>query len=219
MSDWKRFESKQTEVLIDYFQNAENDENIKDDAFHALCFRFRSDLLKICEIICKRKGHNEDVAAEIVVNTFKKYYKTRCFKVEETNKANMDDCFLVYLSKIANNELINWWKKEQKRIAGQLYDGTEEIVTELPKIDVEKLDLESKLIHETLLSFPKSHQTVYLTYKAHEKEGVNLPRELQAKLRKYLGGISQVTVRTYKKEVTDKLEEVRGIINKINQQS
>lgn len=219
INDWKRFESEQTEVLINFFQTEENDERIQDDVFRALCFRFRGELLKTCEIICKMKGHNEDVAAEIANNTFKKYYKTRCFKVGNTNKATLNDCFIVYLNKIAKNELINWWKNEQKLKAGLLYDGTEEVITELPKLDIEKLDLESKIIHETLLSFPHSHQVIFLTYKMHERNGVNLPRKLQAKLRKYLGGISQNTVRTYKKEVIDKLDEVRGIVNKLKKQS
>lgn len=219
INDWKRFESEETEILIGYIQTKGNDESIQDDAFHALCFRFREELLKTCEIICRKKGHNEDVAAEIANNTLKKYYKTRCFKVEKANQDTIDDSFIVYLNKIANRELINWWKKEQKRKAGLLYDGTEEIVTELPKIDIEKLDVESKIIHETLTSFPHSHQVIFLTYKTHERDGVNLPKKLQAKIRDYLGGISQSTVRAYKKEVLDKLDEARSIIKKLNMQS
>ena len=65
------------------------------------------------------------------------------------------------------------------------------------------------------MSLPYSHQVIYLTYTTHEKEGVNLPPKSRTELRNHLGGISQSTIRSYKKEAIDKIEEVKRIINEI----
>lgn len=216
MANWRRLENLDTIKLISHCQKIENEENIKDEAFIALCFRFRGDLLKKCEFLCKRKGHDIDVAREIVKNTFKKYGKSRKFNPSICNHKNIDDCFRFYLYKIAGNELIDYYKREQKRLNGQLYTGDETIITNLQDILLESLDAESQIIHQTLLDLPYSHQVIFLTYTMHEKDGVNLPRALQQKLREHLGGISQATVRTYKKEAIDKIEEAKAIIAKMN---
>lgn len=215
MTDWKRFEHTETEVLIDYFQDPKVEGSVSDDAFLALCFRFRGDLIKKCEIICRNKGHDIDVARQIAENTFKIYGKSKGFKISKGNKSSVDDCFKVYLYRIAGNELKDYYKREEKRKNGQLYDGTEEIITQLPEIDTGKLDLESKIIHETLLSLSDKHQVVYMTYEAHERDGVRLPRPLLKKLRNHLG-VSQDRIRELKKEAKDKINATKEIIQKMN---
>lgn len=216
MTDWRRFEKLDTGKLISYSQNTDNESDTKDGAFLALCFRFRADLLKKCEFLCKRKGYDIDVAVELVKNTFKKYGKSRKFNASLGNHESIDDCFKFYLYKIAQHELIDYYKREQKRLNGQLYTGDETIITNLANVNPETLDAESQIIHETLLELPYSHQVIYMTYKAHEKEGVNLPRSLQKQLREHLGGISQATVRAYKKEAVDKIEKAKAVIEKMN---
>lgn len=216
MANWHRFEKLNTETLIAHCQNTDNDENERDDAFLALCFRFRGDLLKKCEFLCKRRGHDIDVAVEIVENTFKKYGKSRNFDPKLGNHDSIDNCFKYYLYKIAGNELKDYYKREQKRLNDQLYTGEETIITNLPDVDLETLDTESRIIHETLMELPYSHRVIYLTYMMHEKDGVNLPRTLQKRLRDHLGGISQSTVRTYKKEAIDRIEAAKAIIEKMS---
>lgn len=213
MTSWKRFERKDTSSLISIFQAEGEDPINKDDAFLTLCFRFRRDLLNKCEIICRKLGHDIDVASEIAETTLKQYGKSRNFDHEKGTQTNIDDNFRVYLYKIASNELKKFYKNEIKKRNGQLYDGSEEIVTDFPQIDVSKLSPKERFIHERFTSLPLSHQIIYMTYKLHAKDGVNLPRKLQEKLRSHLGGISQSTVRTYKKEATDRLEEAKQIVN------
>ena len=216
MTSWKRFADNKTITLINLCQNADEDKADRDDAFLALCFRFRLDLLNKCEIICRNRGYDIDVAQTIVRNTLKKYGKSRKFILEKGSQTNADDCFKVYLYTIARNELTNYYHNEVKRKNGQLYDGTEKIITKLPEIDIDRLSPEDRIVHETLLSLPYSHQVIYLTYTTHEKDGVNLPKKLRAELRDHLGGISQTTVRSYKKVAIDKIEGAKRIIEKLN---
>lgn len=215
MSDWKKFETTPTEVLIECFQGCGYEQSVRNDAFLALMFRFRQDILVKCEKICASRGYNLEVAQLIAERSFGKYGKTKKFKIPEKNEFSVDTYFKLYLYKIAKNELNSYYREEEKRKKGLLYDGTENIITSLPKINLEKLDEKSRILHETLLRLPYSHQVIYLTYTAHEKDGVNLPRILQAKLRAHLGGIDQSTIRCYKKEAIDKMETAKRIIDRL----
>jgi DNA-directed RNA polymerase specialized sigma24 family protein len=214
MSDWSRFKSTETEVLIEYFQNAGIAEDIRNDAFCALCVRFREDLIKKCIVVCKRRKYDVDVAYDIANTTFSKYEKSRSFKFEKGSSDCIDDCFRFYLYKIAANELRDYYRTEEKRKKGLLYDGSETIITGLD-INPDKLDPESRIIHEKLMSLPYSHRVIYLTYLTHSKNGVNLPRKLQAELREHLGGISQVTVRGYNKIAIEAIEYTKQVIKTI----
>ena len=216
MASWKRFDQTDTAALIELYQNDDEVPSDKDDAFLALCFRFRKDLLNKCEIICKRRGYDKDTAYQIVERTLKKYGKSRKFDLSKGNQSSVEDCFKVYLYRIASNVLNDFYVEEKKRMNGQLYDGTETLITKLPEIDTDALTPENKIIHEALSGLSFKHQVIYLTYKMHEVDGVNLPSKLRAELRNYLGGISQSTVRAYKKEATDKIEEAKLIIKKLS---
>ena len=83
MSDWKTFETTATEVLIDYVQANSQSKTVCDNAFLALMFRFRLDLLNKCERICKNRGYDIDVAQLIAERTFIKYGKSKKFRIEE----------------------------------------------------------------------------------------------------------------------------------------
>lgn len=212
MTNWKKFEFTSAEDLINLFQDEATDQLQQDEAFLALLFRFRKDLLQKTEIICAKRGYDTDVAREITENTFKIYAKSKGFDKFKANQSTIEGSFLTYLYRIAGNELNDHYHREQKKKKGLLYTGDEKIVTVLPVIDVIKLDPESRIIHRILESMSYSHQVIYLTYKTHERDGVNLPKKLLIKLRAHLGDISQTTVRGYKKEVTDRIENARSII-------
>ena len=212
MSNWKRFEKLKLEEVIRLCQDEKSSLDVSNDAYLAICFRCRLDLLKKCEFLCKRLGHDVDVAYLIVENTLKKYAKSKNYRVDLGKHENVEVSFKFYLYKIAKNELRDYYKREQKKIKGQLYTGDETIITRLPDVNPEDLDIKSRIIHETLLKLPYSHQVIYLTYKMHEKEGVNLPRKLQKELREHLNNIKQPTVRTYKKEAYDQIENAKNII-------
>ena len=207
MRQWKDFESRSTEELISVFQDRAKDESHRELAFFALVHRFRQDLIQKCDIFCKRFGHGPNVAEAISGNTFTAYAKKGSFEPSKGKGKTLDDSFKIYLYGIARNELTNFFRVEEKKAKGLYYDGTEKVVSELPPVNVMELDQEDKLRYEIIQSLPKIHKAIYLTYKLYEREGCNLPKKLRLELREYCGGISQNTVRTYKKEAADKLEE------------
>ena len=120
-----------TEELIQIFGQRGTPES--DFAFTALVYRYRGDLLKKCEIICSRYGHSSHVAEEITENTFTAFLKKGNFISGNVNAKSIDDEFLFYLYGIASKELTNYYRKQQKIAKGQYYDGTEQIITEVPK--------------------------------------------------------------------------------------
>lgn len=204
MNSWKDLESKPTGELIELFQGKTTTSQLRDEAFIALTYRFREDLLAKCEILCARFHHGPGIAEVITTNTFKAYAKKGNFVKSEGKGETIDDSFKIYLYGIARNELTNFYRQEERKRKGQYYDGSETIVTDLPRdLDLTHADIETKLRVKIIQDLPKSHRAIYLTYKAHEKKGCNLPEKLREELRAYCGGIDQGTVRTYKKEVND----------------
>lgn len=213
MTDWEKFEEKPTDELIIAFQQSGGAKKTKEIAFFAIVHRFKRDLLDKCEINCARFGHSANTAEIIAENTFEAYAKKGKFDSGKSKGRTVDDSFRIYLYGIARNELTNFFRLEEKKTKGQFYDGTEKIITELPAIDLETLDTKDKIKYEIIQSLPASHKTVYLTYMAYERVGCNLPKQLQHELRRQLGDIGQNTIRSYKKEAIDKINEGLKIMN------
>lgn len=204
MPIWKNLVEEDTYSLIETFQDGEN--NRRSEAFIVLCERFRSDLLQKCEIVCNKFGHSHTVAELIAEETFKKYAANPNFLIEKANSNDPDKSFRLYLYGIARRELVNYYRLEQKKVDGKYYDGTEQIITELPNIPKDWMSYEMKVKHNAINSLPHKHKVIYLTYMSHEKKGCNLPRQLQAKLREYLDIDKQATIRVYKKEAIDRVD-------------
>ena len=202
MDDWQKLNDKCTEELIRLFQG-----NHEEHAFYVLVHRFGKDLLEKCEINCQRFKHGPDIAEIISEKTFEAYAKRGDFKFELGNGKNVDEAFQLYLYAIARNQLVDYYRNQKKKEKGLTYDGTETIMTELPSIQLDRLDPEMRIKYEIIQSLPPSHRVVYLTYLTHEKRGVNLPKSLQEELRQHLGNVKQNTIRTYKKEAHDKINQ------------
>lgn len=213
MTAWEDFKSKSTEELIGAFQAKGGPKTAKDNAFFALVHRFRQDLLNACEVVCTRFGHSPYVAEIIAESTFKAYATKGNFDPKKGKGKTIDDSFRIYLYSIARNELTNYYRLEERKRKGQFYDGTEKIITALPQIDLESLDTAARVRYEIIQSLTDSQRTVYLTYQAYERIGCNLPKKLRLELRQYLGGVTQGTVRTYKKEATDKISAALKVMN------
>lgn len=201
--DWNQRSSYE---LIQLFQDKKQPESVRNSSFYALVIRFRDDVLQKCEIICKSYGHDITVAEQITESTFSKYLKNGAFDFEKSNSKDVDHSFRLYLYGISQKELFNFYRNEERKKKGYYYNGTEKIVEELPNISELNLSIEERIRIEAIKSLPKSHQAVYLTYSKYEISGFNLPRKLQKELREYLG-VKQNTIRTYKKEAKDKINE------------
>lgn len=211
MSDWNNLKNESTIRLTDLFQAKESTNTQKENAFHALCFRFKEDLLKKSEIVCKRFGHDITVAEQVTTATFTAYARKGDFQIKKAAHKDVDYAFRFYLFKIARNELINYYR-EQQRKKDYPYDGTEGVITELPVMQGMKLNLEQTIIIKAIESLTPPQRTVYLTYKRYEESGFNLPKKLLKELRAHLNGISQTTIRTYKKEALDKIKSFTEVM-------
>ena len=215
MEPWDLYKNYHTLELINFFQNLKNSPKERDSCFFAIVFRFRQDLVGKCEIIFRKYNYSIDQIIEIVENTFSKYYKTHNFTIEKSSVTNVDLAFKTYLYSISRNELKNFYSNLIKKQNGLLYDGNEQIVTQMPNVPYSKLNNEEKIYFDTLKSLSYSHRVIYLTYKSYGKDGVNLPKELQAKIRTHLGNIKQSTVRKYKKEACDIMDRSKEIVKRL----
>jgi len=211
MSNWNKLKDEPTLRLAELFQDNLSSESQKENAFHAICYRFKDYVLKRSEIFCKRFGHDITDAEQITTATFTSYAKKGGFLIQKANQQDVDDAFKSYLFKIAKNELTNYYRGEQRK-KNYPYDGTERIITELPVLKGMKLSLEQSIILNAIESLTPSQRTVYLTYSQYEKLGFNLPKKLLQELRIQLGGISQTTIRTYKKEAFDKIKSFTEVM-------
>ncbi len=211
MSYWNELKDEPTIRLIELFQSGSSTKSKKENAFYVLCHRFKKPVLQRSEIVCKRFGHDITVAEHITTAAFSAYAKKGGFQIEKTILQDPDDAFKSYLFKIAKNELINYYR-EQQRKKDYPYDGTERIITEFPTLEGMDLSLEQMIIIKAIESLTPSQRTVYLTYSQYEKLGFNLPKKLLEELRAHLGGISQTTIRTYKKEALDKIKSFTEVM-------
>tara|TARA_R110000744_G_scaffold275736_1_gene388540 strand:- start:1403 stop:2083 length:681 start_codon:yes stop_codon:yes gene_type:complete len=211
MSNWNKLKDEPTLRLTEMFQDNKSTESQKENAFHAICYRFKDDVLKRSEIVCKRFGHDITVAEQVTTATFTSYAKKGGFLIQKANEQDVDDAFKSYLFKIAKNELTNYYREEQRK-KNYPYDGTEHIITELPVLEGMKLSIEQSIILKAIESLTPSQRIVYLTYSQYEKLGFNLPKKLLLELRQQLGDISQTTIRTYKKEAFDKIKSFTEVM-------
>jgi RNA polymerase sigma factor (sigma-70 family) len=212
MSDWTRLKDEETLQLTEIYQDKGNSDSLRENAFHALCYRFKNDVLNKCEITSKRFGHDITVAELVATATFSSYAKKGDFQISKASIKNVDDAFKNYLYKIARNEFTNYYRQQQRKVNNP-FDGSEEIVTELPNLKGTQLNMEQSIIIKAIESLTPAQRTVYLTYKKYEKLGFNLPKKLREELRAHLGGIEQSTVRTYKKEAIDKIKSYTEVMN------
>lgn len=202
MRSWAHLSNKGTRELVMTFQNPHHPDS--DYAFYALTDRFKGHLLRYCEIRCDKYGHQPSVAIELAENVFKSYAKFQSFDFDRAKTKNDDRAFQIYLNSIARRELINIFRLEKRKREGKWSDGSEQLITKVPSI--KSANPKAQIIIDVLNSLPYSHRVIYLTYKAYETVGCNLPKGLQEKLRAHLGGIKQTTIRSYKKETLDLIQ-------------
>lgn len=219
MQNWRKFEIHTTIELITQIQKRNDpcETSLSESAFYAFVFRFEKELTKKVEVVCANWGFNIEETVEVVQATFKKFWIYPRFNQEKKKERNIDKAVLMYLYGIARNELSNYYNKKNG-IMRSFYDGSEQIVYDLPSIDEDDYcDNEYKLlsvrfeaIKSALETLSVKHKIIYLTYSSHEHSGKKLPRLLLNRMRDELG-INQATIRSYKKVVFDKVEEYINI--------
>jgi DNA-directed RNA polymerase specialized sigma24 family protein len=195
-----------TKALVELYQIKDAPQPDRDNAFVTLTYRFRSDVLKKCEILCHNYGHDINVAETIAFRTFESYARKGKFDEAKGKGKTYDESFLLYLLRIAERELINYYRENERKKKNP-YDGTEQIYYELPETPAkQKIPLEKEIELNAINNLSKSHRTIYLTYKVHQRQGFKMPRKLLISMREQLG-LKQDTVNAY-------LKEARDVVNK-----
>ncbi|MEQ8531447.1 MAG: hypothetical protein RIB86_06330 [Imperialibacter sp.] len=198
-----------TKTAVELFQNPVSPEAERDQAFILLTYKFRKEVLNKCEILCTRFGYGSSTAEIIASNTFEAYARKGKFDELKAKKGkSYDQSFLLYLLKIAEHEVINYYRDIERK-KNNPYDGSEQLYFDLPEFSFENLDPETIIELNVLKKVSKSHRAIYLTYKVHTRPGFKMPRLLLERLRSELGGISQNTVNVYLKQIRDEIDRAK----------
>jgi DNA-directed RNA polymerase specialized sigma24 family protein len=205
-------EHASTKTLVEFCQGGDpTTQRERERAFTILVYRFRADILKACEILCNRYGHNATTAEMIAERTFAAYFRKGRFNEKKGKGKSYDESFLLYLLRIAERELINFYREEERKKKNP-YNGSEQLYFELPEPRLAtKLTDEMKIELEVVRKFSYAHRTIYLTYKVHQRAGFKMPRPLLATLRKALNNITQDTVNCYLKEARDEVKNAISV--------
>lgn len=82
------------------------------------------------------------------------------------------------------------------------------------EIEFQSSNIRLRAIKSALETLSEKHKIIYLTYSSYEYPDKKLPRPLLNKMREELG-INQATIRSYKKDVFDKVKEYINIYENI----
>jgi DNA-directed RNA polymerase specialized sigma24 family protein len=210
---WKELENETTENLIEYIRWYDDAELIAtaEDAFRAFCFRFQSDLVKKCRVICHNLGYSKEVADDLSQRTFERFLKYPKFDPAKSRSNDYDTGVRLYLYGIAQRLLFNLYADQDKFSP---YSGEEGIVYELLPLDSlpikaqqrKEITARYELIQKAMDRLGPKHKIIYLTYQRYQEKGFKLPRQLTEKLRTELE-LTQATIHFYKKEAYDKVQE------------
>jgi DNA-directed RNA polymerase specialized sigma24 family protein len=214
---WEDLKDESTADLIDYIRYKDEADytELAESAFIVFTFRFRKEIIDKCRKIGRYWRFDTTEADTIAEEVFERFWRYPTgFDTAECRNADINKCVLYYLFTIARNCFADH-SKERERENMSPYDGTETVVVEFPALENLELsedrvlDLKriAELMSNALNSLSDKHRIIYLTYKAYEKEGYKLPRQLLKKLREETR-LKQPSIRVYKKEAFDTIEQI-----------
>jgi hypothetical protein len=189
-------------------------------AFTVFCSRYESDLIRKAEIFCSKFGYSE-VEALLVANcTFDRVWKYPTFDMKKSNVKSIDNAIIIWMTRIAYNQMVllkdrgTCSEPSQEEDLSVISD-VDELIQHCVGDDLEKRkELKSRLniIDGALLGISEKHRIIYLTYKAYEEVGKNIPRSVTKKLREQLD-LTQTTIRVYKMEANQHISDYLAKIN------
>jgi hypothetical protein len=191
---------------------------LADNAFIAFCLRFRDRVLRTCWIITENRGHDHTAAEKIAEYVFKRFLKYQKYNPKKCILKDRDKCVELYLYRFAQRGLIDY----ETDLNNPFKDA--QIITEFPDVedyfDLEeveptqerKAEIRKKfdIIKLALERLSPNHKIIYLTYLPYEsilKKGEHyLPREFLKRLQEKTG-LRQSTIKVYKNQAYNKIEE------------
>lgn len=213
------FEILSSDELIEYvsFKDEFPIEALK--AFTIFCDRFQQDVIKTAEIYSNKYGHNEVVALDIANCVFAKVWKYHSFDKNKAKSKDIDKAIKIWLHVIVFNELMKYGVKdtcsEPDEYDLSLVENIDDLISLTVGEDSEKrndLKIRLEIIERAMLGLSEKHKIIYLTYKAYENNGKNIPRIVGKKLREKLN-LVQSSIQVYKKEATDHINNYLKSLN------
>lgn len=191
-----------------------------EQAFTVFCGRYEKDLLQKAEIYCSKFGYSE-VDALLVANcAFARVWKYPSFDGKKAKSKNIDTAILMWLYPILYTQIVLLGKKNTCAEPSQEEDlsvisNVDELINVSVGNDLEKkkeLKVRLEVIENALSGLSEKHRIIYLTYKAYEEVGKNIPRTVSKKLQEQLE-LTQNTIRVYKMDANQHVSDYLARIN------
>lgn len=198
--------------LLEYISFKIDFENEAIAAFTEFCSRFERKMIQRAEIYCLKFSYSSVIAMDIAHCTFARVWKYPTFDLAKSSSKNIEKAILLWLNKIMYTQLVKY-----EKVDSCAEPETEEDLSLIMTIDdlveikadaeenKKKLREKLSILDSAFLGLSDKHRIIYLTYRAYEITGKNLPRPLLKKLQNDLQ-LTQSTVRVYKKEANSHIE-------------
>ncbi len=214
------FESMPGSELIEFISWKDEYPREAEQAFTVFCGRYEKDLLQKAEIYCSKFGYSE-VDALLVANcAFARVWKYPSFDEKKAKSKNIDTAILMWLYPILYTQIVLLGKKNTCAEPSQEEDlsiisNVDELINVSVGNDLEKkkeLKVRLEVIENALSGLSEKHRIIYLTYKAYEEVGKNIPRTVSKKLQEQLE-LTQNTIRVYKMDANQHVSDYLARIN------
>lgn len=213
------FENLSSDELIEYVSFKEEFPEEAEKAFVVFCYRFQEDTIKTAEIYSNKYGYSEVEALDVANCAFARVWKYPTFDKNKSKAKDVDKGIKIWLHKIVFNELMKFGVKETCAEADEndldIIKNIDELVTFTVGDEIEKkrdLKLRLEILERAMLGLSEKQKIIYLTYKAYENNGKNIPRIVSQKLKGRLN-IAQSSIRVYKKEA---IEHISNYLTSLN---
>ena len=194
--------------LLDYISFKSEYPEEAEHAFIEFCRRFEKNVIQKAEIYSSKFGYSEVVALEIAHCTFARVWKYPSFTLKKAKSKDVNKAILLWLYPIMYTQLVKYG--EQNTCADPTIDEDLSIITDLDELvnktsdsdNVEhkkKLKVKLGILDSAFIGLSEKHKIIYLTYKAYEVPGKNIPRSISKKLQDTLE-LTQGTIRLYKRD-------------------
>ncbi len=199
--------------LLEYISFKNDFKEEAESAFIEFCSRFERKMIEKAEIYCLKFNYSTVIAMDIANCTFARVWKYPTFKLEKSSSKNIEKAILMWLNRIMFTQLVKYEKvdtctepsTEEDLSLISTIDGLVDIKSDFDEETKKKLRERLSILDSAFLGLSDKHRIIYLTYKAYETVGKNLPTSLLKKLQKELQ-LTQSTIRVYKKEAINHVD-------------
>jgi hypothetical protein len=202
------FENICSSELLEYISFKAEYPEEAESAFYEFCRRFEKKVMQKAEIYCAKFRYSEVVALEIAHCAFARVWKYPSFTLEKAKSKIVEKAILLWLYPIMYTQLVKYGKENSCAEAST--DEDLSIITDLDGLvdktcdsddvdDKKSLKIKLGVLESAFLGLSEKHTIIFLTYKAYEVPGKNIPRTISKKLQDTLE-LTQGTIRLYKRD-------------------